>query len=140
MNAQSILPRLKAWFEDYIRQFYSDDPIVQENMDLKAEHTRRVCEAIMDIGGSLDVSREDLCIAEASGLLHDIGRFAQYRRYRTFVDYRSEDHAALGVKVIQANRILHGLEPAISDNEAHLAQNRAVPGERCSLKYRDTEN
>ena len=60
MNAQSILPRLKAWFEDYIRQFYSDDPIVQENMDLKAEHTRRVCEAIMDIGGSLDVSREDL--------------------------------------------------------------------------------
>jgi len=97
MNAQSILPRLKAWFEDYIRQFYSNDPIVQENMDLKAEHSRRVCEAIMDIGVSRDVSREDLCIAEASGLLHDIGRFEQYRRYRTFADYKSEDHAVLGV-------------------------------------------
>jgi len=112
MNAQSILPRLKAWFEDYIRQFYSDDPIVQENMDLKAEHSRRVCEAIMDIGGSLDVSREDLCIAEASGLLHDIGRFEQYRRYRTFADYKSEDHAVLGVKVIKTNRVLDSLDLA----------------------------
>ncbi|MFC1859346.1 HD domain-containing protein [Thermodesulfobacteriota bacterium] len=112
MNAQSVLPRLKTWFEDYIWQFSSDDPMVQKSMDLKALHTRRVCEAIMDIGGSLDLSREDLCMAETSALLHDIGRFEQYRRHRTFSDDRSEDHAALGVKVIQANRVLRGLEPA----------------------------
>jgi len=115
MNPQAILPGLKAWFEDYIRRFSSDDPIVQENMDLKTEHTRRVCEAIVNIGGSLDLSREDLCMAEAAALLHDIGRFEQYRRYRTFSDYRSEDHAALGVKVIKANRLLHGLESAMAD-------------------------
>ena len=115
MNPQAILPRLKAWFEDYIRQFSSDDPIVQESMDLKTEHTRRVCEAIVNIGGSLDLSREDLCMSEAAALLHDIGRFEQYRRYRTFSDYRSEDHAALGVKVIKANRLLDGLESAMAD-------------------------
>ena len=91
MNPQSILPRLKAWFEDYIRRFSSDDPIVQGTMDLKTEHTRRACEAILNIGGSLDLFREDLCMAEAVALLHDIGRFEQYRRYRTFSDYRSED-------------------------------------------------
>jgi putative nucleotidyltransferase with HDIG domain len=115
MNPQSILPRLRDWFEDYVTQFSSDDPIVQENMDLKAEHTRRVCEAIVNIGASLDLSREDLCLAEVSALLHDIGRFEQYRRYSTFSDYRSEDHAALGVKIIQANRVMHGLEPAVAD-------------------------
>jgi HD superfamily phosphodiesterase len=115
MNAQSLLPRLKAWFEEYIHQFSSYDPIVQENMDLKAEHTRRVCHAVRDIGRSLDLSEEDLCLAEASALLHDIGRFEQFRRYRTFSDYRSENHATLGVKVIQANRVLEGLEFAAAD-------------------------
>jgi hypothetical protein len=115
MNAQSLLPRLKTWFQEYVRQFSSHDPIVQENMDLKADHTRGVCEAIRDIGRSLDLSEEDLCLAEASGLLHDIGRFEQYRRYRTFSDYRSENHAMLGVKVIQANRVLDGLELAAAD-------------------------
>ncbi|MFO7785545.1 MAG: HD domain-containing protein [Desulfatiglandales bacterium] len=89
--------------------------MVQENMDLKAEHTRKVCEAILDIGGSLGLSGEDLCIAEASALLHDIGRFNQFRRYRTFADHRSEDHAALGVKVIQAEGVLRGLAPAAAD-------------------------
>lgn len=115
MNAQFILPRLKAWFEEYILRFSSDDPVVRENVDLKAVHTRRVCEAVLDIGGSLDLSTEDLCVAEAVALLHDIGRFEQYRRYRTFADYRSEDHAALGVAVIKENRILDGLESANAD-------------------------
>ena len=115
MNPESILPRLRAWFEGYVTQFSSDEPIVRENMDLKAEHTRKVCEAIVNIGRSLDLSREDLCIAEASALLHDIGRFEQYRQYRTFSDYRSEDHAALGVKIIQASRAVDGLGPAVAD-------------------------
>lgn len=112
---QSILPGLKAWFEDYISKFSFDDPIVQKSIDLKTEHTRRVCETILDIGGSLDLSRDDLCTAEAAALLHDIGRFEQYRQYRTFSDSRSEDHAALGVKIIEDNRVLHGLEPAVAE-------------------------
>jgi hypothetical protein len=111
MNAQSMLPRLKERFEGYVGQFSSDDTVIRENIDLKVAHTRRVCEAIIDIGGSLDLCEEDLCVAEASALLHDIGRFQQYIQYRTFSDYRSEDHAALGVKVIKDNRLLAGFEP-----------------------------
>ena len=53
-----------------------------------------------------------MVLAEIMALFHDIGRFEQYKQYRTFSDYRSEDHAALGVKVIKANRILNGFEPA----------------------------
>jgi len=111
MDAQTLLHELNTRFQEYVRQFYSDDPVVQQNIDLKAEHTRRVCEAVRDIGSSLDLSEDDLCLAEAAGLLHDIGRFAQYSRYRTFSDDRSENHALLGVKVIEAGRFLEGLEP-----------------------------
>jgi hypothetical protein len=110
-----MLDGLKVWFEDYVLRFSSDDPIVQENIDLKREHSLRVCEAIVDIGRSLGLSLEDLCVAEAAALLHDIGRFEQFRQYRTFMDYRSEDHAALGVGVIRANQILRGLEPAATE-------------------------
>ncbi|MFO7601986.1 MAG: HD domain-containing protein [Candidatus Desulfacyla sp.] len=106
MDVQTALTRLKAWFAEYVNQFNSDDPRVQENMDLKREHTRRVCAAILDIGASLNLSAEDLATAEATAWLHDIGRFEQYTRYGTFMDHRSEDHAALGVRVIRKSRIL----------------------------------
>jgi hypothetical protein len=112
MNSQLLLPGLKAWFAEYLRRFASEDPVLQENLDLKAEHTRRVCEAARDIGRSVDLSEEDLCLVEASALLHDIGRFEQYRRYRTFADHKSENHAELGVKVIKTNRVLEPLDSA----------------------------
>jgi putative nucleotidyltransferase with HDIG domain len=115
MNPQSLMPGLRAWFEHYVSGFASKDPRVWENMELKAEHTRGVCKAIRDIGESLGLSREDLCIAEACALLHDIGRFEQYRQYRTFSDYRSEDHAALGAKIVEENGVLQGFEPAAAD-------------------------
>jgi len=112
MNPQSLLPELRAWFADYVRRFDSKNPVVQENIDLKADHTRRVCDAVLEIGRSLDLCDEDLCLAEASAWLHDIGRFEQYSRYRTFADDKSENHAALGVKVMRANHVLDSLEPA----------------------------
>jgi len=134
MTPQSLLPRLQAWFEDYVSRFKTDDPLVRANMDLKAEHTRRVCEAIVDIGESLDLSREDLCIAEACAMLHDIGRFEQYRRYGTFSDDRSEDHAALGAKIIQENRVLRDFDPGV----AHIII-RAVRHHNCVLLPVDEE-
>jgi len=114
MDIQSILLTLKTWFDNYTHRFLSDDPIVQKAMDLKVEHTRRVCEGIVKIGLSLDLSDEDLCIAEISALLHDVGRFEQYRRYKTFLDYKSEDHALLSVTVIQNNQVLCTLDPSVS--------------------------
>lgn len=110
MNARSILPTLKGWFETYVRGFFSEDAMVQKNINMKKSHTHRVCDIIVDIGNSLALSPEDLGIAEITALLHDVGRFEQYKRYGTFVDHRSEDHAALGLGIIQTHRILKELE------------------------------
>ena len=49
---------------------------------------------------SLELSKEDVELAELIGLLHDIGRFEQVKRYGTFVDYLSENHAKLGVDIL----------------------------------------
>ncbi|MDZ7698511.1 MAG: HD domain-containing protein [Deltaproteobacteria bacterium] len=110
MDIQELLPGLKKWFDAYTHQFDSQNRVVQKSMDLKRDHTRRVCEAAVDIGHSLRLSAHDLAMAEAAALLHDIGRFEQYRRYRTFSDSRSADHAALGVKVIDDEGVLEPLD------------------------------
>jgi len=108
---ERALSDLKTRFADYVMGFDSDRPDVRENMDLKSAHTRRVCENILAIGESLSLSRRDLVMAEAAALLHDIGRFEQYKRYRTFADSKSENHAALGVKIVKENRFLADFRP-----------------------------
>lgn len=112
---KTLLTVIKAWFKDYVKEFYSGDPDVQENIYLKEMHTIRVCEAILEIGNSLGLSEQDISLAELSALLHDIGRFEQYKKYGTFSDFRSENHAELGAKVIRDSEILKDMEPDISE-------------------------
>lgn len=109
------MDKLKNWFDTYTHGFDSDDPMVQEGMDLKRDHTLRVCENILDIGRSLCLCSDDLHLAETIALLHDIGRFEQYRRYKTFSDYQSEDHAALGITIIRNQGLLSGFYPETAE-------------------------
>lgn len=115
MTCQDILPGLKAWFSDYVEKFRSGDPDDRRNIELKVDHTRRVCEEILDVGESLGMKDEDLCLAEITALFHDIGRFEQYARYGTYRDLVSEDHAVLGVRVLRENHVLERLEPPTHD-------------------------
>jgi hypothetical protein len=45
-------------------------------------------------------------LAEAIALFHDIGRFEQFTKYRTFRDSESENHALLGVRILENTGIL----------------------------------
>jgi hypothetical protein len=97
---QNDLNHLKKWFSDYVRSFYCADPVTQQAIVLKEEHSLKVCREILNVGGGLGMSQNGLRIAEAMALFHDIGRFDQFTRYRTFVDGKSENHALLGVEVL----------------------------------------
>jgi hypothetical protein len=57
----------------------------------------------------------ELRLAEVTALFHDIGRFEQYARYRTFADRHSEDHAELGVKVLKQLGVLDRCEESTQD-------------------------
>ena len=105
--------RLNLWFNLYIKAFRSDDPDYQRNIDLKEEHTRRVCDEILDISEHLKLDESDRMIAEVIALFHDVGRFEQYMLYKTFADAKSENHALLGIKVLCEHGILDGIEPEL---------------------------
>lgn len=83
-------------FDDYVNLYDSSD----EKIKLKIEHTYRVSELSEKIAESMNLSKEDKDIAWLIGLLHDIGRFEQVKRYGTFNDAVSIDHAKLGVQIL----------------------------------------
>lgn len=101
---------LKGWFYGYVKIFKSVDEDLEQNTVLKEEHTERVCGEILNIGEKLGLNDQDLCLAEIIALLHDIGRFEQYARHRTFVDIHSVNHAELGIKILEENGVLNGLD------------------------------
>lgn len=83
-------------FNKYVKDYDAANPKIA----LKIAHTIRVASISQKIGESLLLSNEEADTAWAIGMLHDIGRFEQVRRYNTFDDSRSVNHAELGVNLL----------------------------------------
>ncbi len=109
MNASNT-QYYRVWFADYCRSFYEERPEDQKNILLKEEHTDRVRANALLIADGLGLTGRDRTLAELAGLFHDVGRFPQYRDYRTFRDSASVNHAAIGAKVLIEQRVLETLQ------------------------------
>ena len=111
-------------FDRYVSGYDRADP----KIDLKIDHTYRVaalCERI-----AADIADPDL--AWLCGMLHDIGRFEQVRRYGTFVDAASVDHAALGADLLFKEGLLTRFPTELSDDGLRVLE-AAI---RCHSAYR----
>jgi hypothetical protein len=107
---QGQLDNLKEWFDTYVAGFYGEDEFVNTNIELKDKHSRAVCEEMAWLTDRLGLSENQKRIAEAVGLLHDVGRFEQFKKHRTYNDARSCNHSLLGVGVVCEEKILDGLD------------------------------
>lgn len=103
------LNALFAWFDNYVEPFLVTDGEGAKNIRLKIKHTRKVCEAMALLSEGENLSEDEARIASAVALLHDVGRFPQYRRWRTFRDSESDNHARLAIDVIREENILAGI-------------------------------
>ena len=95
----------------YMRSFYTEDEEVQQAIRMKEVHTGYVTSIAVELAKHLHLSAHDVQLAEIMGLFHDVGRFRQFTLYRTFNDAVSEDHAALGLKVLDELPFLSRLVP-----------------------------
>lgn len=101
-----------AAFEEYVSHYDGG----QEKVRLKIEHTFRVCGLCEEIARSLDLTDQDVDLAWLIGLLHDVGRFEQLKRFGTFIDSQSIDHAAFGADILfQEGRIRDYLDENAQD-------------------------
>jgi len=110
-----ITPGLKRWFHRYVETFHSDRPQIQINYDLKREHTERVVREIVGLASALGLTEGETRLAEIIALLHDTGRFEQYRLFGTFSDPKSTDHAELSVKILVRKNVLAPLNERVRD-------------------------
>lgn len=94
-----------SWFEDYTKSYPSEDAEVEANLRYKKEHSLRVRDYMLTIGWDLQLDTNQMFLAEVIGLFHDVGRFEQYAKYHTFKDHRSEDHAEMGLSVLERDQI-----------------------------------
>jgi hypothetical protein len=83
-------------FAAYVRGYDPRNP----KISLKILHTYRVADLCDTLAQSLGLPAETCDLYWLAGLLHDVGRFEQVRRYGTFDDAASVDHAAESVRVL----------------------------------------
>lgn len=83
-------------FDDYVKNFDMSD----SNIISKYNHSYRVMKLQDKYSKIIGFDTYNTELAKLIGLLHDIGRFKQYKEYSTFSDTKSVDHADLGSKIL----------------------------------------
>jgi hypothetical protein len=102
----------KTWFDSFVAGFYGNDDYVNANIKLKDDHSRRVCDEMLYLADELSLGENKRLLAETIALLHDVGRFPQFVKYRTYHDPRSINHCELAVRVLAEHEVLDTLDQA----------------------------
>ncbi len=100
----------KEVFLEYVEKYDASNPKISR----KIEHTLRTTDVARKIAEGLNLDKEDVELASLIGLLHDIGRFNQIKKFDTYNDSISLDHAG------ESNRILFeegNIRKYIKDNK-----------------------
>ena len=90
------IEKAKNEFKKYVSNYDKENPRIV----LKISHSFRVMEQSKKIAQSLNLSEEQIDLATLIGLLHDIARFEQMKRFGTYVDEKSIDHGNLGAEIL----------------------------------------
>ncbi|MDP2848119.1 MAG: HD domain-containing protein [Humidesulfovibrio sp.] len=94
--SEALVRLVAERFETFAGQFLND-PGDDFAFRLKIAHTKRV-QAISETIARDEGLPEHLALAaRLAALMHDVGRFPQYRQFRTFRDPDSANHAGLSV-------------------------------------------
>ena len=143
--------QIESRFLGYISDYDPEDPKIR----LKTDHSFRVAglseriaateaaglsgqAAAADTDMYGQAAAVDTDLAWLTGLLHDIGRFEQIRRYGTFVDARSVDHAALGADLLFQEGLLDRIAgPELASASEQTAGPELTAQEREALLDKD---
>ena len=85
----------KVSFESYLDGYDRTD----DKINLKIIHTYGVVECAEEIARRMGLGEEDVMLAKLIGLLHDIGRFEQLKRYNSFHS-GTMNHAKYGAELL----------------------------------------
>ena len=95
-NLQIDRAHVQATFKEYVSHYNPEN----DKVALKIAHTYRVAELCDRIAESIGLAGNDRDIAWLLGMLHDVGRFEQVKRFDSFMDADTVDHAKFGADLL----------------------------------------
>lgn len=101
---------IQRGFFQYANGFLKKNADIRPYLVMKLKHSIFVAREMETLAVSLNLKETDVCMARVLGLLHDIGRFEQYVKYRTFFDSLSVDHGDLGARILRETGLLAGID------------------------------
>lgn len=84
-------------FEEFIKKFDLNIP----DLKRKYDHTYRVVSYAEEIAKSLKLDENEVTRAKVCALFHDLGRFPQFKEYKTFIDKDSFDHGDKSEEILK---------------------------------------
>ena len=114
---------LRRQYDAYVDTFKVDGRL-PPMMELKRVHTACVVANAKAIAAGEKLDAETAAVCEAAALLHDTGRYEQLRRYNTFRDSESVDHAVFSHDIVREKGWLRDCPHADAILKAVLYHNR----------------
>ena len=114
--------RVKNTFAEYTSGYNATDPKIK----LKIDHTYRVAELCELIARNLKLDEYETDVAWLTGMLHDVGRFEQIKRYNTFNDAQSVDHANFGADLLFKEGLIDTYVDGFHDDKYSVIVENAI--------------
>lgn len=92
---KDFVQNINHQFFDFVLKYDTSD----DNIIRKIIHTFTVADTCFTIACKLNLNEKDRNLAYLSGILHDIGRFEQWKLYHTYNDKQSVDHGDLSYEL-----------------------------------------
>jgi putative nucleotidyltransferase with HDIG domain len=130
----------KHWLCDYVRNFLEPEhKVYNENILLKRRHSLLVADHMLKLADYLKLNEHDRSLAGVIGLFHDIGRFKQYRDFKTFSDRESLYHGDLGIQVLEETGKLDEFPPSTASLMKTAIHNHGLPAIEYGLNERELQ-
>lgn len=108
---RSALRYFQGYADSYLQN--RENESCRYQLDYKKKHSFRVSAINGVVAGRIGLDEDDILLARLAGLFHDIARFDQYSKFKTFRDSDSFDHGDYGAELLATLDFLTPLDPAV---------------------------
>jgi hypothetical protein len=127
MTTLPSFAELNRAFLHYLDFFPAEDDEIRDHFLVKKTHTYHVIHEIKSIALQSGLSDREIELARIIALFHDIGRFEQFIKYRTFNDDISENHAGTAIRVLQQQHFLSAFNDKTAKIITAAIENHNIP-------------
>lgn len=101
-----MIKTIQKKFAVYAKTFLTGNVDFDDAINLKLAHSLRVLDEAKKLFVAENISQDLRQPIELAALLHDYGRFEQFKIYKTYSDPRSCDHGDLSAELVSSHKLL----------------------------------